>query len=67
MRLDNKCHCNPKDNFDWKGYSCELIHPLILCWAAREVFANLLAIAGTSKWFDVTGMEKPEGYEKQSD
>ncbi|MCJ1453118.1 alpha 1,2-mannosyltransferase 2.4.1 [Mycoblastus sanguinarius] len=21
-RLDNKCHCNPKDNFDWKGYSC---------------------------------------------
>ena len=24
MRLENKCHCNPKDNFDWKGYSCEL-------------------------------------------
>ncbi|KAI9803344.1 MAG: alpha 1,2-mannosyltransferase 2.4.1 [Piccolia ochrophora] len=22
VRLDNKCHCNPKDNFDWKGYSC---------------------------------------------
>ncbi|KAL9070001.1 MAG: hypothetical protein Q9161_005174 [Pseudevernia consocians] len=21
-RLENKCHCNPKDNFDWKGYSC---------------------------------------------
>ncbi|KAL8901382.1 MAG: hypothetical protein Q9192_000597 [Flavoplaca navasiana] len=21
-RLDHKCHCNPKDNFDWKGYSC---------------------------------------------
>ncbi|EON60877.1 alpha 1,2-mannosyltransferase [Coniosporium apollinis CBS 100218] len=21
-RLDNKCHCNPKDNFDWNGYSC---------------------------------------------
>ncbi|KAL8845878.1 MAG: hypothetical protein Q9221_008984 [Calogaya cf. arnoldii] len=21
-RLDRKCHCNPKDNFDWKGYSC---------------------------------------------
>ena len=21
-RLDLKCHCNPKDNFDWKGYSC---------------------------------------------
>ncbi|KAL8807918.1 MAG: hypothetical protein Q9182_000384 [Xanthomendoza sp. 2 TL-2023] len=22
-RLDHKCHCNPNDNFDWKGYSCE--------------------------------------------
>ena len=22
-RLENKCHCNPKDNFDWKGYSCK--------------------------------------------
>lgn len=25
-RLDNKCHCNPKDNFDWKGYSCKLLN-----------------------------------------
>ena len=22
-RLDLRCHCNPKDNFDWKGYSCK--------------------------------------------
>ena len=22
-RLDLKCHCNPRDNFDWNGYSCE--------------------------------------------
>ncbi|POS84489.1 glycosyl transferase [Erysiphe pulchra] len=21
-RLNLKCHCNPKDNFDWKAYSC---------------------------------------------
>ncbi|KAI9821875.1 MAG: alpha 1,2-mannosyltransferase 2.4.1 [Pycnora praestabilis] len=21
-RVDLKCHCNPNDNFDWKGYSC---------------------------------------------
>ncbi|KAL1311794.1 hypothetical protein AAFC00_001876 [Neodothiora populina] len=21
-RLDLKCHCNPKENFDWNGYSC---------------------------------------------
>lgn len=24
VRLDRRCHCNPKDNFDWKGYSCKL-------------------------------------------
>ena len=23
-RIDRKCSCNPKDNFDWQGYSCEL-------------------------------------------
>ena len=23
QRLKLKCHCNPKDNFDWKGYSCK--------------------------------------------
>lgn len=23
-RLELKCHCNPKDNFDWNGYSCKL-------------------------------------------
>jgi len=22
LRLKLKCHCNPKDNFDWQGYSC---------------------------------------------
>ena len=22
-RLDLKCHCNPSENFDWKGYSCK--------------------------------------------
>ena len=22
-RLKLKCHCNPNDNFDWKGYSCK--------------------------------------------
>jgi len=42
-RLDLRCHCNPKDNFDWKGYSC------------------------TSRFFDINGLEKPEGYENQQD
>lgn len=26
-RLDHKCHCNPKDNFDWNGYSCKSLGP----------------------------------------
>jgi len=42
-RLDLKCHCNPKDNFDWKGYSC------------------------TSRFFDINGYTRPEGYENQQD
>ena len=23
-RMDLRCHCQPKNNFDWKGYSCKL-------------------------------------------
>lgn len=42
-RLELRCHCNPKDNFDWKGYSC------------------------TSRYFEINGLEKPEGYENQQD
>ncbi|PHH64392.1 hypothetical protein CDD81_4613 [Ophiocordyceps australis] len=41
-RLALRCHCNPKENFDWKGYSC------------------------TSKYFDLNGMAKPEGWQSQS-
>jgi alpha 1,2-mannosyltransferase len=40
-RIDLRCHCNPKDNFDWKGYSC------------------------TSRYFDINGLSKPEGWENQ--
>jgi alpha 1,2-mannosyltransferase len=42
-RLDLRCTCNPKENFDWKGYSC------------------------TSRFFDINGMDKPEGFENQQD
>ncbi|KAL2267314.1 hypothetical protein VTJ83DRAFT_4591 [Remersonia thermophila] len=42
LRTALKCHCNPDDNFDWKGYSC------------------------TSKFFDVQGLKKPEGWEEES-
>ncbi|POR30962.1 Alpha-1,2 mannosyltransferase KTR1 [Tolypocladium paradoxum] len=40
-RLALRCHCNPNENFDWKGYSC------------------------TSRFFDINGMAKPNGYENQ--
>jgi alpha 1,2-mannosyltransferase len=42
-RTELRCHCNPKDNFDWKGYSC------------------------TSRYFDINGLEKPEGFEGEKD
>lgn len=42
-RLELGCHCNPKDNFDWKGYSC------------------------TSRYFEINGLDKPEGFENQQD
>ena len=29
-RMELQCHCNPKDNFDWKGYSCRLTSRLSL-------------------------------------
>jgi len=41
FRLDNKCHCDPKNNFDWNGYSC------------------------TARYYELNGMKKPEGYEKE--
>ena len=47
LRTKLKCHCNPKDNFDWKGYSCELsigrVHngSLILLKALRDTL-NLI-------------------------
>ncbi|KAI5846036.1 nucleotide-diphospho-sugar transferase [Tricharina praecox] len=42
-RLKLKCTCDPKKNFDWKGYSC------------------------TSRFFEMNGLVKPAGYEKQMD
>lgn len=59
-RLDLKCHCNPKDNFDWKGYSCKSFYSFLHV-------DIVLRIAGTSRFFDINKMEKPEGYESQQD
>ena len=26
LRAELGCHCNPKENFDWKGYSCTSLY-----------------------------------------
>jgi alpha 1,2-mannosyltransferase len=62
IRLDNKCHCNPKDNFDWKGYSCKPAPSPNL-----TSLRLLLTAIGTSRFFEINGMEKPAGYENQQD
>ena len=34
-RLEHKCHCNPKDNFDWKGYSCKSHNSIMLLFLEK--------------------------------
>lgn len=59
-RLDNKCHCNPKDNFDWKGYSCKCSNVInIQTWTHDYL--------GTSRWFNMNKIEKPAGFQDQRD
>lgn len=33
LRTELQCHCNPKDNFDWKGYSCKTC--ILLCLSSN--------------------------------
>ena len=63
VRTQLRCHCNPKDNFDWKGYSCKLSSTPLTSLIRLE----LTAFSGTSRYFEVNGLEKPEGWENQQD
>lgn len=75
IRLQNKCHCNPHDNFDWNGYSCEfptIPFPLrLLCpWenlatSTKLIDPRVLTRIGTARYFEINNMQKPEGYEKE--
>ena len=49
-RLALRCHCNPQDNFDWKGYSCK--HALPLPGSRASAW---LTAPGTSRYFDING------------
>jgi alpha 1,2-mannosyltransferase len=63
LRADLRCHCNPKDNFDWKGYSCKsLVAP-----SGPHVNPDVNDFAGTARYFELNGMERPEGWEGQQD
>lgn len=42
-RLALRCHCNPKDNFDWKGYSC-MWRPVVKASAPADVERRHLQI-----------------------
>ncbi|KAK5117313.1 hypothetical protein LTR62_005930 [Meristemomyces frigidus] len=65
IRIKNKCHCNPKDNFDWNGYSCESFAP-VFCVFSRWNYANLVvSCAGTKRYYEMNKMALPEGYEKE--
>jgi len=60
MRLKLKCHCNPNDNFDWKGYSCKF-RMLTLDDGQTDILCP-----GTNRFFDINKLDKPEGWQDQS-
>ena len=60
-RLKLKCHCNPNDNFDWKGYSCKYNT------SPPSLSSHLTnTTTGTSRYFDLNKIEKPAGWQDQS-
>lgn len=60
FRMDHKCHCNPKENFDWNGYSCAFY----LDRRSQRHEAN--TATGTKRFFEINGMELPTGWEKEN-
>lgn len=62
VRTALKCHCNPDENFDWKGYSCMFLGFGVSCfWLS----ANVDFLIGTSKYFEINNMEKPQGWDEE--
>lgn len=61
-RLDLRCSCQPKDNFDWKDYSCMSIPPTDLYLSYKTNCDT-----GTKHWFDITKTEKPNGWDTKYD
>jgi alpha 1,2-mannosyltransferase len=66
LRIDLKCSCDPGENFDWNGYSCKLPTIYIPSSTPCKFFTNHEQPPGTGRWFDINGMKRPEGYEKEN-
>jgi len=60
LRIKNKCHCNPDENFDWNGYSCKKCQKL----TCGRTSAN--STSGTGKFYEFNKMQKPKGWEKHT-
>lgn len=59
-RLKLKCSCNPDENFDWKPYSCMYLP--FQGWMSTFTDSS----SGTSRYFQVNKMKKPDGWEDQA-
>lgn len=60
-RMKLKCICNPGDNFDWRPYSCTSPESRIRC------SCSLTSLLGTSRFFQINNMPKPNGWEELAD
>jgi alpha 1,2-mannosyltransferase len=47
-RVEHKCSCNPKDNFDWNGYSCKFFTTTILHTSANTQQAHPVSTNSTA-------------------
>jgi hypothetical protein len=54
-RQDLKCHCNPKDNFDWKGYSCTFPFGANICNVANLILQAHRGISTSMAWTSQKG------------
>jgi alpha 1,2-mannosyltransferase len=64
-RLEHKCSCNPKDNFDWNGYSCAFFSSLRHC-ASANMIARYFPLL-RNQWHDQACRVRKRAISSQSD
>lgn len=68
-RLDLRCHCDPKENFDWKGYSCKAPadSPLMTIVSKTDFFENRhIQVLRGERHGEARGLGKPKGLEEKT-